>query len=88
MEAMDRSREKKSLWRRKKIWISAHELVKERLKNLKVKLPINGQIGLFDAKIGRQNPQFYEVLEGLMRGDKVITSGCEMFGDNERMVFK
>ena len=85
---MDRSREKKSLWRRKKIWISAHELEKERLKNLKVKLPINGQIGSFDAKIGRQNPQFYEVLEGLKLSEKVIISGYEMLGDNERVLFK
>ena len=40
------------------------------------------------VKIGRQNPQFYEVLEGLKSGEKVITSGYEMFGDNERVVFK
>lgn len=40
------------------------------------------------VKIGRQNPQFYEVLEGLKPGDKVITSGYEMFGDNEKIVFK
>ncbi len=36
-------------------------------------------------KIGRQNPQFYEVLEGLTPGDKVITSAYDMFGDNERI---
>ena len=40
------------------------------------------------VKIGRQNPQFYEVIEGLKPGEKVITSGYEMFGDNERVVFK
>ncbi|HEY3389996.1 MAG TPA: efflux RND transporter periplasmic adaptor subunit [Prolixibacteraceae bacterium] len=40
------------------------------------------------VKIGRQNPQYYEVLEGLKPGEKVITSGYEMFGDNERVVFK
>ncbi len=40
------------------------------------------------VKIGRQNSQFYEVLEGLKPGEKVITSGYEMFGDNERIVFK
>jgi HlyD family secretion protein len=40
------------------------------------------------VKIGRQNPQFYEVLEGLKSGEKVITSGYEMFGDNQRVVFK
>lgn len=40
------------------------------------------------VKIGRQNPQFYEVIEGLKPGEKMITSGYEMFGDNERVVFK
>ena len=40
------------------------------------------------VKIGRQNPQFYEVLEGLKPGEQVITSGYEIFGDNERVVFK
>lgn len=40
------------------------------------------------VKIGRQNPQYYEVLEGLKPGEQVITSGYEMFGDNERVVFK
>ncbi len=33
--------------------------------------------------IGRQNPKYFEVLEGLEPGDEVITSGYEMFGDNE-----
>ena len=36
-------------------------------------------------RIGRQNPQYYEVTEGLKVGDKVITSGYELFGDNERL---
>ena len=36
-------------------------------------------------KIGRQNPQFYEVTEGLEPGERVITSGYEGFGDNERL---
>lgn len=39
-------------------------------------------------RIGKQNPQFYEVLEGLKNGDKVITSSYDLFGDNERIVFK
>lgn len=38
-------------------------------------------------KIGRQNPQYYEVVEGLKHGEKVIVSGYELFGDNERLVF-
>lgn len=39
-------------------------------------------------KIGNQNPQFYEVLEGLKSGEQVITSSYENFGDSERIVFK
>jgi HlyD family secretion protein len=37
-------------------------------------------------KIGSQNPKFYELLEGLEKGEKVITSGYDLFGDNERLV--
>jgi len=39
-------------------------------------------------KIGNQNPQYYEVLEGLKAGEQVITSGYDNFGDSERIVFK
>jgi HlyD family secretion protein len=39
-------------------------------------------------KIGKQNPQYYEVLEGLKAGEKVITSGYEIFGTNDKIVFK
>lgn len=39
-------------------------------------------------KIGNQNPQYYEVLEGLQAGEEVITSGYDSFGDSERIVFK
>ncbi len=39
-------------------------------------------------KIGKQNPQYYEVLEGLNAGEKVITSGYEMFGTNDKIVMK
>lgn len=41
-----------------------------------------------NIKIGKQNPQYYEVLEGLNDGEKVITSGYEMFGTNDRIVLK
>ena len=34
-----------------------------------------------DIRIGRQNPQYYEVLEGLKPGEKVIISGYDNFGD-------
>lgn len=39
-------------------------------------------------RLGRQNPQFFEVLEGLSPGEKVITSSYENFGDMERLVLK
>ena len=39
-------------------------------------------------KIGKQNPRYYQVTEGLQPGEKIITSGYEMFGDNERLIFK
>ena len=39
-----------------------------------------------NIKIGRQNPQFYEVIEGLEPGDRVITSGYDTFGDNECLI--
>jgi HlyD family secretion protein len=38
-------------------------------------------------RIGKQNPQFYEVIEGLNPGEQVITSGYENFGDSDRLVF-
>jgi HlyD family secretion protein len=40
------------------------------------------------VKIGRQNPQYYEVLEGLNPGEEVIISSYEMFANNERVSFK
>jgi HlyD family secretion protein len=39
-------------------------------------------------RIGKQNPQYYEVLEGLQAGEKVITSGYELFGNNDKLVLK
>jgi len=39
-------------------------------------------------KIGKQNPQYYEVLEGLQPGEQVITSSYELFGNNDKIVFK
>ena len=38
-------------------------------------------------KIGRQNPQYFEVLEGLNPGEKVITSGYDNYGDSDVLVF-
>lgn len=39
-------------------------------------------------KVGRQNPQYYEIIEGLKPGEKVITSSYDAMGDNERVVLK
>lgn len=36
-------------------------------------------------KIGRQNPKYYELLEGIRPGEKVIVSGYDGFGDNEKL---
>lgn len=37
-------------------------------------------------RIGRQNPQYYEVLEGLEPGERVITSGYEGYKDYQTLV--
>ncbi len=39
-------------------------------------------------KIGRQNPQYYEVTEGLEAGEKVIVSNYESYKDNEILVLE
>ncbi|MDD7725650.1 MAG: efflux RND transporter periplasmic adaptor subunit [Bacteroidales bacterium] len=36
-------------------------------------------------RIGRQNPQMYEVLEGIEAGERVVTSGYETFGNKEEL---
>ncbi len=38
--------------------------------------------------LGRQNPKFYEVIEGLEAGEKVITSGYEGFKEGETLRIK
>ena len=39
-------------------------------------------------RIGRQNPQYYEVLEGLEPGERAIISGYGSFGDNDVLVLR
>jgi HlyD family secretion protein len=39
-------------------------------------------------RLGRQNPQHFEVLEGLQPGQLVITSSYETFGENDKLVLK
>ena len=38
-----------------------------------------------NIRIGKQNPRYYEVIEGLEPGEQVITSGYDIFGENERL---
>ena len=40
-------------------------------------------LDLAPIRIGRQNPQYYEVLEGLQPGERVIVSGYESYGAND-----
>ena len=40
-----------------------------------------------EIRIGRENPQYYEVLEGLEPGERVITSGYDTYGDSDVLVF-
>lgn len=41
-----------------------------------------------NISIGRKNPKYYEVLDGLQPGEKVIISGYETFGKNEKLILK
>lgn len=41
-----------------------------------------------DVKLGRQNPDYYEVMEGLNPGDKVVTSSYENYGSMQELVLK
>jgi HlyD family secretion protein len=39
-------------------------------------------------RLGRQNPNYFEVLGGLDPGDRVVTSGYDTFGDADRLVLE
>lgn len=39
-------------------------------------------------RLGRQNPQYFEVLEGLQEGDQVITSSYDTYGDAEILILQ
>lgn len=41
-----------------------------------------------DIQLGRQNPDYYEVVSGLEPGDKVVTSSYENYGTMQELVFK
>lgn len=40
-----------------------------------------------DLRIGRQNPRFLEVLEGVIEGDRILTSGYDAFNEADELVF-
>ncbi|MBD0833771.1 efflux RND transporter periplasmic adaptor subunit [Aestuariibaculum sediminum] len=40
------------------------------------------------VKIGKQNPKFYEVIEGLQQGEMVVTSSYDNFGDSDKLILK
>ncbi|HUP12470.1 MAG TPA: efflux RND transporter periplasmic adaptor subunit, partial [Niastella sp.] len=41
-----------------------------------------------DIQLNRQNPDYYEVMEGLKPGDKVVTSSYENYGNMQELVLK
>lgn len=41
-----------------------------------------------DVQLGRQSPDYYEVLQGLQPGDKVVTSSYDNYGDVQELVLK
>ena len=41
-----------------------------------------------EIRIGRQNPQYYEVLEGLQPGEKIIISGYDNYGENDVLILQ
>lgn len=41
-----------------------------------------------NIRLGRQNPRFYEVIEGLQPGDKVVVSSYEGYKDKDKLILK
>jgi HlyD family secretion protein len=53
------------------------------------KVSENGKIAYkTDIQLGRYNPDYYEVLQGLNPGDKVVTSSYENYGNMQELVLK
>jgi HlyD family secretion protein len=48
----------------------------------------NGEAVRRAIRLGRQNPNHFQVEEGLEPGDRVVTSGYDTFGDADRLVLK
>ena len=41
-----------------------------------------------NIRLGSQNTEYYEVIEGLNANDKVVTSSYDNFGDTEELILK
>lgn len=53
------------------------------------KVAENGSVAYkIDIQLGRQNPDYYEVMQGLKPGDKVVTSSYENYGNMQELVLK
>ncbi len=50
--------------------------------------PNTGKAYKKNIRIGRQNPNYYEVMSGLQQGDVVIVSSYDNFGDKDELVLK
>ncbi len=53
------------------------------------KLDANGKVAYkAQIRLGRQNPEYYEITEGLQEGDKVVTSSYESYGNKDELTIK
>jgi HlyD family secretion protein len=41
-----------------------------------------------EVQLGRQNPEYYEVLQGLAPGDRVVTSGYDNYENTQELILK
>jgi HlyD family secretion protein len=39
-------------------------------------------------RTGRMNPRYYEILDGLQPGERVVVSSYTSFGDNDKLIIK
>jgi len=75
-------------------------LVRERVDNLNVKAPMDGQLGLLEVEIGQSvagggrigqisvlSDYKIEALSGLEPGEQVVTSGYDNYGDVQELIF-
>jgi HlyD family secretion protein len=53
------------------------------------KLDVDGKLAYkVDIQLGSQNTEYYEVIQGLSPGDKVITSSYDNYGDKQELILK